>query len=114
VENGQGEPGATIFGVDTESTGAMIAAVAASVVLVAAVWFIRSRIMLILVAAFGLVFAAGDIRELIHQLDESHTGIALIAGVLIVLHLGVAALAGLLLTGRTADDRGTATAPGRG
>jgi hypothetical protein len=48
------------------------------------------------VAAFGLVFAAGDARELAHQLDESHAGLAAIAGTLIALHLAVTALAAAL------------------
>jgi hypothetical protein len=45
------------------------------------------------VAGFGLVFATGDGRELVHQLDESNAGIAAIAAILIGLHLAVAALA---------------------
>jgi hypothetical protein len=58
---------------------------------------------------FGLVFAAGDARELVHQLDDSNSGLAAVAALLIVLHLGVALVAGLLLrprptTGLPADQ----------
>jgi hypothetical protein len=45
------------------------------------------------VAVFGLVFAAGDGRELAHQLDDSNSGLAAVAALLLVLHLAVAALA---------------------
>jgi hypothetical protein len=44
-------------------------------------------------AVFGLVFAAGDGRELAHQLDDSNSGLAAVAALLLVLHLAVAALA---------------------
>jgi len=38
----------------------------------------------------GLVFAAADTRELVHQIGESRTTVATIAGILIALHLLVA------------------------
>jgi hypothetical protein len=49
-------------------------------------------------AVFALLFATGDVRELIYQLDESRTAVAVIAGVLIVLHLLVTAFAATALT----------------
>jgi hypothetical protein len=52
------------------------------------------------VLGFGLVFAAGDGRELVHQLDESNTGLAAVAAILLVLHLGIAGLAAFLLRPR--------------
>jgi hypothetical protein len=64
------------------------------------------------VAAFGLVFAAGDGRELVHQLDESNAGIAAIAAILIALHLAVAALAtALFLRSANADRSPEAAEP---
>jgi hypothetical protein len=48
------------------------------------------------VAVFGLVFAAGDARELVHQLDESNGGLAAIAAILIGFHLAVTAFAVVL------------------
>jgi energy-coupling factor transporter transmembrane protein EcfT len=65
-------------------------------------------LILLLVAGFGLVFAAGDGRELVHQLDESNAGIAVIAAILIGLHLAVAALAAALFLSSTDADRSTA------
>ena len=97
VEQGKGEAGAKILGVNTESVALMIVAVVASLLLALAVWLGRwPRPVLLCAAGFGLVFAAGDGRELVHQLDESHAGLAAIAAILIVLHLGVTALAAAL------------------
>lgn len=96
----KGEAGQKLFGIDTESVGAMIAAVAVSLGLAAAVWFRRERWWLWLTVAFGIVFAAGDVRELNHQMNESRTGVALIAAILIATHLLIAGLAGLLASRR--------------
>jgi hypothetical protein len=66
-----GEAGVTILGVDTESLALSVLAVVASLVLAFAVWFRRwTRPVPLAVAGFGLVFAAGDIRELVHQLTS--------------------------------------------
>src|SRR5205809_996645 len=75
----------------------VIVAVVASLLLALGVWLGRwPRLVLLCVAGFGLVFAAGDGRELVHQLDESHAGLATIAAILIGLHLAVTALAAAL------------------
>jgi hypothetical protein len=66
---------------------------------------------LLLVAGFGLVFAAGDGRELVHQLDESNAGIAAIAAILICLHLAVAALAAALFLSSADANRSAAAEP---
>ena len=55
-----------------------------------------SRLVLLAAFGFGLVFAAGDGRELVHQLDEPNTGLASVAAILLVLHLAVAGIAGFL------------------
>ncbi len=86
-----------LFGIDTESVSAMIAAIAVSLGLAAAVWWRRERLWLWLTLAFGVVFAAGDIREVIHQLNESRNTVATIVAILIAAHLAVAVLAGLIL-----------------
>lgn len=86
-----------LFGVDPESVPAMIAAIAVSLGLAAAVWWRRERAWLWLTLAFGAVFAAGDIREVIHQLGESRNTVATIAAILIAAHLAVAVVAGLIL-----------------
>jgi hypothetical protein len=113
VEKSHGEAGVKILGVNTESLALTIVAVVASLLLALAVWLGRwSRPLLLLVAGFGLVFAAGDARELVHQLDESNAGIATIAAILIgLLHLAVAALATALFLRSADTDRSAAAEP---
>jgi hypothetical protein len=97
-----GEAGATILGVNTESLALSIVAVVLSFLLAGMVWLGGwPRLVLLAVLGFGLVFAAGDGRELVHQLDESNTGLASVAVILLVLHLAVAGLAALLVRSRS-------------
>ena len=101
VEKSHVEKGVTILGVNTESLALTVIAVVASLVLALVVWLRRRpRLVLLCVAAFGLVFAAGDARELVHQLDESNAGLAAIAAILIGLHLAVTLLAAALFPRR--------------
>jgi hypothetical protein len=110
VEKSHGEAGVKILGVNTESLALTVVAVVASLLLPLAVWLRHwPRPILLLVVGFGLVFAAGDGRELVHQLDESKVGIAAIAAILIGLHLAVVALAAtLFLRSADADPRAAA------
>jgi hypothetical protein len=94
------EAGARILGINTESLALSIIAVVASLLLAAAVWLRPVRLVLVAVVVFGLVFAAGDGRELVHQLDDSNSGLAAVAALLLVLHLAVAALAAAALPRR--------------
>jgi hypothetical protein len=112
VEKSHGEAGVKILGVNTESLALTVVAVVASLLLALAVWLgRRPRPLLLLVVGFGLVFAAGDGRELVHQLDESNAGIATIAAILIGLHLAVAALAATLFLRSVDADRSRAAEP---
>jgi hypothetical protein len=70
----------------------VIAAVVAAVVLAVAVWFSAVPLVLLAVIAFGIVFAVFDVREVVHQANESRAGLVVIASVLALIHLGVAAL----------------------
>jgi hypothetical protein len=101
AEAGHSEAGVKILGVNTESLALSIVAVVLSLLLAAAVLArVWARMVLLAVAAFALVFAAGDGRELVHQLDDSNAGLASVAGVLMCLHLIVALLAAFLLARR--------------
>jgi hypothetical protein len=97
----------TMFGIDPESTGAIAAAVIISLLLAAALWFWRTPTALIVAVVFALLFAVLDLREVMHQLSEARGGLAAIAVVAAVLHIGVALIAGLGLT--RGDSIGTAT-----
>ena len=99
-----------LFGIDTESVAAMIAAISVSLGLAAAVWWRLERLWLWLTLAFGVVFAAGDIREVIHQLNESRNTVATLAAILIAAHLAVAVLAGLILRQPHSQQSGAVSA----
>src|SRR5205823_5107621 len=80
-----------------ESLALSVVAVLLSLALAVGVWLGRwPRLVLLAVLGFGLVFTAGDGREVVHQLDESNNGLAAVAAVLIGLHVAVAGLAVLL------------------
>ena len=54
---------------------------------------------LLAVGVIALVWAVLDVREVVHQLDESRTGIALLAIGAALLHLAAAAVAPLAVRG---------------
>lgn len=92
-----GEGVETLLGINPESTGLVAAALALSVLLALAVWLSGSAPLLLAVIAVALVFDAFDVRELIHQAGESRPGLASIAAVVALLHLGVAAAGAVAL-----------------
>lgn len=87
----QGHP-ELLFGINLESTGLVTAAVVASVLFAVAILIISMPWLAAMIAAAMLAFAALDIKEIVHQLGESHTELAAVAAVAAVLHL-LAALA---------------------
>jgi hypothetical protein len=56
----------------------------------------RAVTLLALVGVAMLAFAALDVREVVHQLDEHARGLALLAGTVAALHLAAAAAAGIM------------------
>jgi hypothetical protein len=85
-----------ILGIDPESTPLVVLAVIASLGLAAAVlrWPGAAR-LLWLVALAMVAFAALDVREVFHQLDENREGIALLTALVAMLHLSAACLGAL-------------------
>lgn len=83
----------TLLGIDIESPLAVGAGVVFSFVLAALVFRSDRKMVLIAIGLFALGFAVLDGKELFHQLDENRTGLALLAGVIGVLHVGGAGLA---------------------
>jgi hypothetical protein len=100
-ETGAGETDSEderVLGIDLESTPLIVLAVLAGLGLAAltATQLGRRRSFLLALAAIALAWALLDVREVVHQLDESRTGIALIATSVAVLHLAAAAVSGRL------------------
>jgi hypothetical protein len=84
----------SVLGVDLEATPFVVLAAAVSLALALAVWLRPQwRLLLGLVAAAMLAFAALDVREVVHQVDEDNYGLVVLAGVVAALHLGAAAIA---------------------
>lgn len=92
------EENETLLGVDVESTPLIVLAaiVGLGLAALAASRFGRRPAVLLAVAVIAFAWAALDVREVVHQLDESRTGIAVVAIVVAVLHLAAALLAGVL------------------
>jgi len=82
----------TILGINLESPLLVVAAVGVWIALMIGVWQFGSRALvpIIVVAVFTALF---DIREIVVQINRANTGIALLAALITLLHLGVAALA---------------------
>src|SRR3954469_18931732 len=87
------EPSERLLGGDPESTGVLAIAVVVSLALAALVWRGAAPWLLALVALVMAVFAALDIREVVHQIDESRTGLPLLGGLVAGPPLAAAALA---------------------
>ena len=90
-----------IIGIDPESWPLVGFAIAFSLLVAAGVYWRQGR-WLIAAAAFALVFAAADTRELVHQIQESRTTVAVIAAILIALHVLAAIAAGAGFRGSAA------------
>jgi hypothetical protein len=85
------ESGEELLGINPESTGLTVAAVLTSLALAVGMALLRrSVLVLVAVLVVMLAFAALDVRELLHQLDESRGGLAALAAVVAALHLGAA------------------------
>lgn len=90
-----------LLGVDLESTPLIVLAVVAGLGLatLAASRFGTMPGVLLAIAGIALAWAGLDVVELIHQLDESRTGIALVALAVAVAHLAAAAIGARLARG---------------
>jgi hypothetical protein len=99
AERGSAEPREELrpLGVDVEAWPFVAVAAVASLAIAAAAFARpRSVALLVLVAAAMLAFAALDVREVVHQLDEDAGGLALLAGTVAALHLAAALVAGIM------------------
>jgi hypothetical protein len=84
-------------------------AAAVSLALALAVWLRPGwALLLALVVVVMVAFAALDVREVFHQIDEDDAGLALLAGVVAALHLAAAGVA--LVMRRASSAAGGAVA----
>jgi Flp pilus assembly protein TadB len=85
------------LGVDVEAAPFVALAAAASLALALGAWLRPHWLPLLVVIALAmLLFAALDVREVVHQSDEGKTGLAILAGVVAVLHMGAAGTASIM------------------
>ena len=89
-----------LFGVNPESTWTVAAAVLLSLLVAGAVWRWGTPFTLVGAIAFGVVFAALDVREAVNQADESRGWLVGLALVVAALHAGVALVAASVLARR--------------
>jgi hypothetical protein len=99
-----------LFGINPEATGLVVIAVVISLLLAALILTMRSPLVAAGVALAMLVFTALDIREVTHQLNESHPGLAALAATIAALHLAAGAAALLTIRASHRQPRATSTA----
>ena len=93
-QGGAAEQEATrLLGVNLESTRLVVVAIGVSVALAAATWRTDRKLVLLATGIFAAGFAALDVAELRHQIEESAATIAVIAAIVALLHAAAALLA---------------------
>jgi hypothetical protein len=99
----------TLLGIDLEATGFVALAAAVSLALALAVLLRPAWALLLATVVVAMVaFAALDVREVLHQIDEDDGGLALLAGVVAALHLAAVAMALLMRRASPAPAGGAA------
>lgn len=83
-----------VLGINRESKGVVAAVAVISVAVAGLAWASRRRQVFVVIAAFAALFAVFDIAEVVHQIDVSRAGLAVLAGVIAAIHIVAAALAG--------------------
>jgi len=116
-EHGTSEDSEKLLGINPEATPLTVAAVTVSVLLAVALLIIGSPMLAAGAALAMAAFTALDIREAIHQLNESRTGLAALATSVALLHVLAAAVALTVARSalvRPATGNSAASARGRG
>ena len=90
---GPSEATETVLGIDVESPATASVAVVASLALAGGLWFTRRRAITLGTALFAALFAAFDIAEIAHQINESCTGLAVLAAPVTLGHAAAAVVA---------------------
>ncbi len=82
-----------VLGINLESTPLVLIGVGISVALAAAAWLTNRKVILLVATLFAVAFAALDIAEFAHQIDQSASGLAALAAIVALLHLAAAFVA---------------------
>jgi hypothetical protein len=82
----------TVIGVDIEAPVVVALAVAVSLAVAAALWLTALMWIAIAAGVVALGFAVFDVAEVLHQLDESRTGLAVLAAVVASGHAAATAI----------------------
>lgn len=97
-QSGESGSNEKLFGVDPEGAPAVIVAVLVALLVAAAAWWRPVPLVLVIGFLFCLAAAGLDIREIVHQVDGDNTGVAVLAGLVTLLHLLAAVAAAAALT----------------
>lgn len=93
AEAGPSEAIEKVLGINVESPATATVAVIASLALAAGLWSTRRRAIALAAALFAALFAVFDLAELAHQVDESRTGLAVLAAAIALGHAAAAVVA---------------------
>ena len=94
VEVAHGQATETVFGINIESPATASIAVVASLALALGLWITQRRAVALSAALFAVLFVVFDIAEIVHQIDESRTGLAVLAAAIALGHAAAAVTAG--------------------
>jgi hypothetical protein len=84
-----------ILGINPESNGPVFAAITVSLALALGAWRSSARALMLGIVAFGVLFAAFDIRDVVFQAQQSRWGLVALAALVAALHLMASALAAI-------------------
>jgi hypothetical protein len=99
-----------VLGVNVESPGVVAVGVGVSLGLAALSWLRPHRAVFVISAVFASAFAVLDVAEMLHQLDKSETGLAVLAAVIALAHLLAAGASALGAVSSPSEARPIATA----
>lgn len=84
-----------ILSINPESNLPVLATIAVSLALAVGAWRSNARALMLGIVAFGLLFAAFDIRDVIFQAQQSRWVLVALAAIVAVLHLSACAVAAM-------------------
>ena len=93
VKAGSETSSENVLGLNLESGSLVVVTVAMSLVFALLAWRTNIRLIFLAFGAFAALFAAFDIAELVHQIEESRVGIAVLAAIIALVHVATTVVA---------------------